>query len=313
VTQIVLRRLALAIPTLALVSVLDFFLVHLVPGSPADAILGNTATKDQVAQLTRQLHLDDPIGVQYLKWLLALLHGDFGRSLISGQQVTGLIAQRAEVTISLAALSLALAILLGVSAGIASTVRPGAIDRSISGMAAIGIAIPQFFLGLLLAFALAVQIPLFPGAGYVSFRDDVGEFLKSAALPALTLSIPGAAIIARQLRSELTGVLRREYIEYAVAKGLRPETVMVRHALRNAFAPVLTLLGLLLAAILGSTVVIEQIFSLPGLGDLMINALGSKDIPVVQAMVLLSTLVVLVANLAVDLGYAWLNPRVKAG
>jgi peptide/nickel transport system permease protein len=312
-TQIVIRRLALAVPTLALVSVLDFFLVHLVPGSPADAILGNTATKDQIAQLTRQLHLDDPIGVQYLKWLLAVIHGDFGRSLISGQWVTSLIAQRAEVTISLAVLSLVLAIFLGVSAGIAAAVRPGVIDRSISAIAAVGIAIPQFFLGLLLAFILAVQVPLFAGAGYVSFRESLLEFAKSTTLPALTLAIPGAAIIARQLRSELTGVLRREYIEYAVAKGLRPETVLLRHALRNAFAPVLTLLGLLLAAILGSTVVVEQIFSLPGLGDLMISALGSKDIPVIQAMVLLSTVVVLVANLGVDVGYAWLNPRIKAG
>jgi peptide/nickel transport system permease protein len=313
VGKVILHRLAIALPTLVIVSFADFFLVHLLPGDPAQTILGNTATQDQVVELQRQLHLTDPLMLQYWHWLARVVDGDLGSSLTSGQAVTTLIGQRVEVTVSLAVSALVLTLVLGIFAGVVAALRTGGVvDRTVLAASSFLIAVPQFYAGLLLAYVFAVQLPWFFAAGYVSYANDVSGWLKSMTLPAVTLALPGAAVIARQLRTELAGVLRKEYVEFAEAKGLPRRRVVIHHALRNSLAPVLTLLGLILASILGGSIIIEQIFALPGLGQLTVTALGAKDIPVIQALVLLSTVIVLSVNLLVDIAYAFLNPRVRS-
>jgi peptide/nickel transport system permease protein len=310
--KVIAHRFAIALPTLAIVSFADFLLVHLLPGNPAATILGNTATRDQVVELEKQLHLDDPLLLQYWHWVSQVLRGDLGHSLTSGEAVTTLFRQRFEVSVSLAASSLLLTVLIGVLAGIAAAMKTGGfVDRGVAAVSSFVVAVPQFYAGLLLAYVFAVQLPWFYAAGYISYNTSPAGWLKSMTLPAVTLALPGAAVIARQLRTELAGVLRKEYVEFAEAKGLPRRRVVIHHALRNSFAPVLTLLGLILASILGGSIIIEQIFALPGLGQLSVTALGAKDIPVIQALVLLSTLVVLSVNLCVDVLYAFLNPRVR--
>jgi len=312
VPKVVINRLLISVPTLFLVTFIDFMLSHLLPGNPALAIAGPTASPAQIAAVDAQLHLNDPLVVQYWKWLVDSIHGNFGMSFVYHESVASLISSRYQVTLSLALYAMILTAVLGVGAGLLAAVRGGLLDNVITAIAGFFLAVPQFFLGLLLVFFFAVKLPFFAGDGYTSLGTSFTGFLKTMTLPSLTLALTGAAVVARQFRSELVGVFQKEYIGFAEAKGLSSRIVLFRHAFRNAFGPALTLLGLQVAGILGGAIIIEEIFNLPGLGGLMILSLQNKDIPVLQALVLIACVIVLLANLLTDIGYARLNPRVRA-
>jgi len=307
----VLRRLALAIPLLFIVSILTFVMVALIPGDPAVRILGAGHTLAQYHALDRKLGLTQPILSQYWHWLDRLLHGSLGSSLFTQQSVGSEISQRLGVTLSLVVGSTLLSLIIGVALGIATAVRQGALGRVIDTLSWVGFAIPNFWLGLILIELLAVTAKLLPPSGYVPLGQSVGAWLKSLVLPVLTLSAVGATGVAKQTRDSLGDVMSSEFISALEIAGLPRRSVVLCHALRNAALPTVTTVGLFAVAMLGGTILVEQVFALPGLGSLAVQAASDHDLPVIEGVVLTFTLIVVVVNLVIDLSYAWLNPRVR--
>jgi peptide/nickel transport system permease protein len=312
-----LRTLALRVgafaATLVLATFVAFWLIKLVPGDPATAIAGENATAEQLAQIRAQLGLDRPLLVQYGSWVAGALRGDFGTSLYSGQSVTSLLAQRLPVTLSLVFCALLLAVVVGVAAGIVGAVRnkrPS--GRVVTGAATLGIAIPNFWLGLVLVTVFAIWNPWLPATGFSRAGDGAGEFLRFAVLPTLALGAAGVAEVARQLRGALLEVLTADYIRMARAKGISGTALLVRHALRNAGVPVVTVLGLLINRLVGGTVVVEVVFAIPGMGTLVVDAVKQRDYPVIQAVVLVMAVIVLIANAVVEILYRRIDPRIRA-
>jgi peptide/nickel transport system permease protein len=298
--------------TLVLATFVAFWLIKLVPGDPATAIAGENATPERLAEIRAQLGLDQPLLVQYGHWALSALQGEFGTSLYSGQSVAGLVAQRLPVTLSLVACSLVLAIVVGVGAGILGATRAKRPSgRVVTGAATLGIAIPNFWLGLVLVTVFALWNPWFPATGFSQAGDGPGEFLRFAALPTIALGAAGVAEVARQLRGALLEVYTADYIRMARAKGLSPRALLVRHALRNAGVPVITVLGLLINRLVGGTVVVEVVFAIPGMGTLVVDAVNQRDYPVIQAVVLVMAVIVLVANAIVEILYRRVDPRIR--
>lgn len=311
--DLLLRRLAAMVPILLLVSVLVFSLVLLVPGDPAVTIAGESASEAQIEQTRDRLGLDDPLPVQYLDWLGGAVQGDLGESLFSSRTVTSALGERLPATISLTLVAIVIALLIAVPAGIvAATHRGGWIDRLATLGTTSGVAMPNFWLGLLLVVALALDRSWFPATGYVPLDDDPVAWLRHLILPGFTLGLAAAAELTRQLRSALIDVLEQDYVRTAKAKGLRALKVVGKHALKNGATPVVTVLGMRIAVLLGGTVVVEQIFGIPGLGQLALTSVLRRDLPMVQGVVVVSAVMVLLANLAVDLAYGYLNPKVRA-
>jgi peptide/nickel transport system permease protein len=313
VTRIVARRIALAVPLLFVVSALSFVLLSLAPGDAANQILGPHATPQQYAALRHQLGLNLPVYEQYWRWLRNALTGNLGTSLTTGQTVIQAIWQHLPVTLSLFVGSLLVTIVVGVGLGVLSAIRGGVLGRFADVLSLIGFALPAFWVGAELIALFAVKLTWFPASGYISPAQSVLAWLRSLVLPVLALSLYGIAVTARQAREAMLGALASEHVRMAWANGLPARSIFFRHALRNASIPVVTVLGLVAVALVGGTVFVENVFSLPGLGSLVVNAAGQGDLPTVQGVAVFFTLVVVLVNLVIDLFYIWLNPRVRLG
>jgi peptide/nickel transport system permease protein len=308
----ILRRLLLVLPTIFVPLVIVFILLRLSPGDPAGQILGDQATPEQVAALRHDLGLDRALPVQFVFWLKNILTFHLGESLFFHQPVASLIPSYALVTLEVAIVALALALTLGVGAGVLAALKSGTmVDRGLVTSAVLGVSVPEFWLALLLIFLFAVTLRWLPVSGYVPLSQG---FLASAAtivLPAVALGIRQSALIARMMRSAMLDVLDEPYITTARAQGLDERVVIGRYALRTAAIPVVTVAGLSASYLLSGAIAIELIFSLPGLGRLLVDAVARRDYPVVEGAVLAIALMLAILNLIIDLLYAWLDPRVR--
>jgi peptide/nickel transport system permease protein len=312
VLSVIGRRLLSLVPVLLIVSFAAFSLILLIPGDPAITLAGTNPSPARIAAVREQLGLNDPLYVQYGRWLGNLARGDLGDALFKPRSVWELISSRLPVTLSLTFGGMIVGLLLGVPLGIYAASRSGRLaDRVTSVAASLGVAAPNYWLALLLVIAFALRLGWFPVAGYVGPTTHVGEWLHHLVLPSIALGLATAAEIARQLRSSMIDVLNREYVRTAVAKGLRARVVLLRHGLRNAALPVVTVLGLQFARLFGGAVIVEQIFNMNGLGRLAVDAVTERDFPVVQGVVVVAVIVAVLCNLVVDVSYAWLNPKVR--
>jgi peptide/nickel transport system permease protein len=304
------------VPVLWLVSVLAFGLIMVLPGDPALMMLGDQTGGDRTAYdaLRSQLGLDRPVPIQYLDWAVHALRGEFGLSLRDHLPIGQAISSHIAPTVQLAVMGMALAILVALPVGIISALRPGsAVDMVATILALSGVAVPHFFLGILLIELFAASLRLLPPSGYIPPTEDLGANLRLMLMPALTLSTGITAVLMRHMRSALLEVMQQEYVVTARAKGLATQAVVVGHALRNALLPVVTILGLEMGSVIGGVVVLETIFSIPGMGRLIVDSILYRDYPTVQALILLLAVTVLSANLLADLTYGVLDPRVRHG
>ena len=310
--RVVMGRLTSAVPLILLITVGTFCLGLLMPGDQAYAIAGQDARPEQIEQIRRDLNLDEAPPVRYVEWLGDAVTGDLGVSTSSRRPVWDEMVRRWPVTASLAVTSLLLSFLIGIPLGIAQGMRPGSkLDKGLLGLVSLGLATPGFWLATMFVFLFSVQMNWLPAMGYVPIEEDPVEWARHIAMPAFTLSIVGAAEIARQLRTGLIGVVQEDYIRAAGARGLSPLRIMGKHALRNASLPALTIVGLRVGHLLAGSVIIEQIFQYPGLGSYTLAAVQDRDFIVVQGVVLAIAVIVITVNLAVDLLYYWLNPKVR--
>ncbi|AKF51338.1 ABC transporter permease [Pseudomonas syringae pv. aptata] len=308
----ILRRLLSSIPTLILVSLFVFTLQKLLPGDPVLAMAGEERDPAVMEYLRDKYRLDDPIPLQYLNWVGNVLTGDLGTSLRTEQPVTTLLASKLPVTIELAVLALLIALLIGIPTGIISAVRKGtAVDYGANVVALSGISIPHFWLGILLIMVFAVKLQWLPASGFVPMGEDFGQNLKTLILPAFVLGAGLSGILMRHTRSAMLEVLRADYVRTARAKGLFPRTVILKHALRNALMPIITLTTLLFGELLGGAVLTEQVFSIPGFGKMIVDAVFNRDYAVVQGVVLCVAIGFLMLNLLADVLYRLINPRLR--
>jgi peptide/nickel transport system permease protein len=309
----IVRRLLIAVLLLFLISLGVYSLILIIPGNPAVALAGGTkATPAEIAKITAQLHLNEGFFVQYWHWLKAALAGNLGNSLFNNETVASGIAARFPVTLSVAVGGMIIAIVLGVPAGIVSGLHQGAArDRMVTVGSSIAVAIPDFWLAMILVIVFAVKLGWLPALGYTPFTQSPAEWFQDLLLPWLALGIGGSAVIARQVRGALIDTLDQDYMRTAVAKGLSPSLVIGKHALKNALSPAVTVIGIQFGYLLGGTLIIEQIFSLPGLGTYIIQAINDKDIPEIQGVVLVVATAFVLINLVVDVIYAYLNPKVR--
>ena len=313
-TSYIIRRLLLLIPVLLIVGVIVFSLVHLTPGDPVSMMLGREATSEQKDALREQLGLNEPIHIQFVEWVSGIVRLDFGDSLFMGVPVTEALLDRAQPTGLLTLYSLVLAVLIAIPAGIIAAVRPNSlIDRLLMVMSISGAAIPSFFFGILLILLFAVRLGWLPSGGYVDLGDGFFEHLKYMILPTLTLGFSAAGLLARLVRSTMLDVLNQEYVRTAYAKGLRERNVVIRHALRNTMIPAMTVVGILLANMLGGAVVIETVFNIPGMGRLVVQSVTRRDFPVVQAAVLVVATIEVMVMLLIDILYVFIDPRIRYG
>ena len=307
-----LRRLLSAIPVLFIVSLISFGLMRLIPGDPAAAIAGIAATPAQIEQLRKDLGLDEPLLTQLLHYYQGLLRGDFGKSLLLGKGVLAATMERLPVTIGLSLYALVLTLLIGVISGIIAALRQNTwIDQLAMMIAMLGISIPNFFLGLLMIIFFAVQLGWLPSGGYVPFSQDPIGWLRSTTMPAISLALLQAGLLARITRSGMLEVLRQDYVRTARAKGLPERQVILKHALANALIPIVTVVGIIISLLLSGAVVTEALFSLPGMGQLLTQAVLSRDYPMVQGGLLLVTTFLVLVNILVDVLYALIDPRVR--
>ncbi|ALD96551.1 MULTISPECIES: ABC transporter permease [Pseudomonas] len=308
----ILRRLLSSIPTLILVSLFVFTLQKLLPGDPVLAMAGEERDPAVMEYLRDKYRLDDPIPLQYLNWVGNVLTGDLGTSLRTEQPVTTLLASKLPVTIELAVLALLIALFIGIPTGIISAVRKGtAVDYGANVVALSGISIPHFWLGILLIMIFAVKLQWLPASGFVPMGEDFGQNLKTLILPAFVLGAGLSGILMRHTRSAMLEVLRADYVRTARAKGLFPRTVILKHALRNALMPIITLTTLLFGELLGGAVLTEQVFSIPGFGKMIVDAVFNRDYAVVQGVVLCVAIGFLMLNLLADVLYRLINPRLR--
>ena len=306
-----LRRLLLSVPLVFVASILTFIMVALVPGDPAVRILGGGHTAAQYQALDRQLGLQEPILLQYWHWLLNIFHGTLGASLFTDQSVTSEIGQRLPTTLWLVIGATAVSLAGGVALGLASALWRGPLGRIVDAASWATFAVPNFWLGLILIEFVSVKAGLLPSSGYVPLGQSPGDWLRSLILPVVTLAAAGVTSIAKQTRDSMAEVMSREFVAALRMAGLSRGAILFRHALRNAAIPIVTAAGLFTIAMLGGTILVEQVFALPGLGSLVVQAATDHDLPVIEGVVLYFTVIVIALNLLTDLSYAWLNPRVR--
>jgi peptide/nickel transport system permease protein len=314
------RRLLITIPLLVIISLAVFSLVLLLPGDPALVLAGGVHAKaSTVAEIRRQLHLNEGFFAQYSLWLGHALQGNLGHSLFSpasvpGSNVADGIRIRFPVTLSIAVGGMVTAVLIGLPTGIVAGLRPRSwADRIVTGVSSLGVAVPDFWLAMLLVILLAIHTHVLPPLGYTPFATSPLGWFQHLLMPWLALGFGGAATVARQTRGSLIDTLDQDYMRTALAKGLSPARIVGKHALKNAISPVVTIVGIQFGYLIGGTFIIENIFSLPGIGSYMITAIGEKDLPVVQGVALLTAVTFVVINLIVDIIYAYLNPKVRLG
>lgn len=307
-----IRRVALLLPTIIVPVLLVFFMMQLAPGDPAAVMLGANATPEQIEALRNQLGLNESIWTQFWIFFGNLLTFDLGESIFLGRPVIGVVLGYGIITVQLTLLALVIAVLLGCGAGILAALKHNkAIDKFMMIFAVVGVGIPEFWLALLLILLFAVTLRWFPVSGYVPLEAGLWDSLQSLLLPALALALIQAAFIARMTRSAVLDVLGEPYVATARAKGLKGRIVITRHVVRAAAVQIVTVVGLTLAILLGGAVAVETVFSLPGLGSLLIEAVGKRDYPLIQGIVLIIAVAFVVINLLVDLVYALIDPRVR--
>jgi len=312
VLSFVARRVLATLPVLAIVAVLVFLLLRLTPGDPAAILAGDAASTEQIARIRASLGLDRPIAVQFGIWVGHLAQGDLGESYYYKQSVASLIGQRLEPTLSLAVLTIAISVLVAVPLGLAAAWRfGGGLDRALMGFSVAGFSIPVFVLAYLLIWAVSIKLGWAPVQGYRRLADGPGPWLHHLVLPSLTLSVIFIALIARVTRASVLEALGEDYIRTARAKGLRESRVLVRHALANAAVPIVTVIGIGIALLIGGVVVTETVFAIPGLGRLTVDAVLARDFPTIQGVILFFSAAYVLINLAVDLSYVFLDPRIR--
>ncbi|MGX1787650.1 ABC transporter permease [Bosea sp. NPDC055332] len=307
-----IRRLAGAFLVLALVSLMSFALIWLVPGDPAAAFLDASATPEQIATLRSALGLDLSLPQQMLGWYGRILSGDLGQSILLNRSVSAALIERLPVTLALAALALAFAVVVGVTAGLVAAVNHNRWpDQAVMTAALLGLSVPDFWLGLVMVLVFAVSLGWLPSGGFTAFSQSPGEWLRCMILPALTLGLVQVGFIARMARASMLDTLGQDYVRTADAKGLAKLRVVLGHALPNALIPILTVIGIVSGALLGGAVIVEQVFSIPGIGRLIVGAIAARDFPVLQGGLLFLAVVYLSINLVVDILYAVVDPRVR--
>jgi peptide/nickel transport system permease protein len=310
--QYVIRRLLLLIPTLIGVTLVVFLMMRFIPGDPVTNMMGEMFSQQDAQKLRQELGLDQPVLVQYVKWLTFLVRGDWGRSMFTNREVLSEILYRLPVSLELLALSTLVSLLIALPAGVIAALWPNSWkDYSAMMIAMAGVSIPEFFLGVLLFLLFALVLGWFPVSGYVPIVDNPVENLRHMVLPVIALGFPRAALLTRLVRASLLEVLKMEYVTTARAKGLGEWWIVLKHALKNALIPTITVVGLQIGFLIGGAIVIETVFAVPGIGSFGIDAIIKRDYPQVQAFVLVGALVFVVANLVVDLLYVVIDPRIQ--
>jgi peptide/nickel transport system permease protein len=305
------KRVLTGVLVLLVVSMVTFVLVGLIPGNAARTILGSTASPAAVAQLTRELHLNQPLPVQYWSWLENAVQGHFGTSLLNGESVGSVIASRLQPTLSLVILMTIVSVLSSIFLGVVSALRGGWVARIVDTAGLLGFAIPGFIVALLLIDVFATNLRIFPVEGYVPLSDGIGNWLRALVLPVVALALSSVAFTSKHVRQSMTEVLDSEFIFTLRANGFKHRSVVYKHALRNAIVPALALMGVQLAGAISAVVLIETVFAIPGIGSLAVSATTQGDVPMVLATALFFTAFVVVVNLAFDVLYAVLNPKVR--
>jgi len=296
---------------MGVVAVFVFLLLHLAPGDPAAVVAGSYAMPKDVERIREKLGLNEPIHIQFGKWISNVVQGDLGDSIFSEVPVTRLIAQRIEPTLSLATASILIAIVLAVPLGIVAAWKAGTwIDHGVMVFAVLGFSIPVFVIGYVLMYGFSIKAQIFPVQGFVSIRQGLIPFVRTITLPSIALGVIFAALIARITRASLLEVLGEDYIRTAHAKGLQPRAVLLRHALKNASVPIVTIIGVGIAMLIGGVVVTESVFNIPGLGRLVVDSVLARDYPAIQGLTLMFSAVYLLINLMVDISYTFLDPRI---
>ena len=307
-----LRRLLVAVPVLLLVSLISASLMQLVPGDPAAMIAGSSASDIEIAKIREQLGLNRPFISRLADWYAALAHGDLGNSILLNRPVTTAIAERVPVTLALAGFALVLTIAIGLPCGIIAAVRANTwIDQAVLTFALIGVSVPNFWLSLMLIVLFGVMLEWLPAGGYVPFADDPVQWLRCLILPALSLALLQVGLLARITRATMLEVLQQDYVRTARAKGLPALKVIGKHALKNVMVPVVTVIGISFGLLLSGSVVIETVYSIPGMGRLLANAIFGRDYPLIQGGLLLTAAVLVLLNLIVDVLYAVIDPRIR--
>ena len=308
----ILRRLFATIPVLGMVALFVFFMLRMTPGDPAAVLAGDNGTPQHIEEIREQLGLNKPILTQLVIWGGKLVQGDLGESFYFKKPVTQLILFRVEPTLSLAAITLIITILIAVPLGVLAAYRHGSwIDRFVMGFSVMGFSVPVFVMGYLLIYIFAIELKLFPVQGYKSITDGFWPYLHRLLLPGATLSVIYIALIARITRASMLEVLDEEYIRTARSKGVKERVVLLSHALRNASVPIVTVIGIGIGLLIGGVVVTESVFNIPGLGRLTVDAVLGRDYPTIQAVILVFSFVYVIINLAVDLVYCLLDPRIR--
>jgi peptide/nickel transport system permease protein len=307
-----LRRVLAAIPVMGVVALVVFLLLRLTPGDPAAVLAGDNATTAQLERIRASLGLNEPLYIQFFTWIGKLLHGDLGVSLISNVPVLKMIGQRVEPSISIAISTIILSVIIAVPLGVIAAWKQGTwIDRFVMGLSVLGFSVPVFVIGYVLIKIFAIDLRWLPVQGYKSIADGFGPFFQRLVLPTLSLSFIYVALIARMTRTSMLDVLGEDYVRTARAKGIGEIPVLFRHALRNAAVPVITVIGTGFALLISGVVVTESVFNIPGIGRLTVDAVLARDYPVIQAMILLTSLLYVAINLLIDVAYTLLDPRIR--
>ena len=308
----ILRRLLGVIPVMLVVGVFVFSLLHLAPGDPAAIIAGDNATPDNIARIRASLGLDRPFHVQFLEWGGSVLRGDLGVSMFSGMPVTQLVAQRVEATVSLAATTMLVAVVLAITLGVLAAWRAGTwVDRAVMGLAVTGFSVPVFVVGYLLVYFLSMKLRWFPVQGYRPMADGLWDWARHLVLPSFALGLAYVALIARITRTSMLEVLSEDYMRTARAKGVATAPMLLRHALHNASVPIVTVVGIGVALLISGVVITESVFNIPGIGRLVVDAITRRDYPIIQGVMILFAGVYVLINLLVDISYCVLDPRIR--
>ncbi|WP_095205122.1 ABC transporter permease [Mesorhizobium carmichaelinearum] len=311
-TAYILRRIVSTIAVMVMVGIFVFLLLRLAPGDPAAIIAGKSATAEMIAGIRERLGLNDPMPVQFIRWVGDMLSGDFGTSIFAGRPVLELIAQRLEPTISLSIVTMILSVTVGVSFGILAAWRAGGlVDRILTAFATLGFSVPVFVIGFFLIYLFAISAHWLPVQGYKPIGQGLGPWFVHLILPTLTLSLAYIAFIARIARASMLEVLSEDYMRTAAAKGASSYAMLFHHALKNAGAPILTVIGLSFAGLIGGVVITETVFNIPGVGRLVVDAINNRDYPIIQGVLILVSGLYVLINLAVDLSYTLVDPRIR--
>lgn len=310
--RFIAKRIISVIPVLIIVSVVIFSLIHLVPGDPATAMLGDLATEEDIAALRLRMGLDKPLIEQYFIWIGNIFHGDFGMSVVNNETVSSLIASHIRPTISLAIYALVIAAVIAIPLGmIASRKKGSAIDHVVSVVSLAGISLPSFLLGLFLMLLFSVKFRIFPVSGYKEISEGFLEHIRSLTLPAIALGFMNAALMMRMTRASMLEVLGSDYIKMAKAKGVKEFSLLAKHAFKNTLVTLITIFGQSIVQALSGAAVVESLFAVPGLGQLMVNSIGRRDYYVIQAIVLLIAVINVIINMVIDILYGFVDPRVR--